>query len=72
MRLLELRLVEDQRSSVHFTAGLNVVDGMSASARDWLVRAVPALVSGVECGASAFVDVEGWPREVGPGRAVHS
>ncbi len=67
MRLLELRLIEDQRSSVRFPGNLTIVAGMSPTARAWFAHAVPSLLEGIECGASAFVDFDGSSREVGPG-----
>ena len=67
MRLLELRLIEDHRSTVRFPGNLTVVSGMSSTARAWVANAIPALLAGIECGASAFVDVGGSSREVGPG-----
>lgn len=67
MRLLELRLIEDHRSAVRFPGAFTVVAGLTEEARSWLLGAVPALLEGRECGMSAFVDVGGHTREVGPG-----
>ena len=67
MRLLELRLIEDHRSTVRFPGNLTVVSGMSSTARAFVAGAIPSLLAGVECGASAFVDIGGSSREVGPG-----
>lgn len=67
MRLHDLRLIEDQRSVVRFPGNLTVVAGLSADARAWVATAIPALIAGVECGASAFADLGGAAREVGPG-----
>jgi hypothetical protein len=67
MRLLELRLIEDPRSSVRFPGHLTVVAGMAPGARAWLCAAVPAFLDGRDSGLAAYVHVDGSTREVGPG-----
>lgn len=67
MRLLELRLIEDQHSFVRFPGNFTIVAGMSPEARDWFAHAAPSLFAGIECGASAFVEFGGTTREIGPG-----
>ena len=67
MRLLELRLIEDQHSFVRFPGNLTIVAGMSPAARNWFVHAAPLLLEGIACGASAFVEFGGATHEIGGG-----
>ena len=67
MRLLELRLIEDQHSFVRFPGNLTIVAGMSPAARNWFVHAAPLLLEGIACGASAFVEFGGATHEIGAG-----
>lgn len=67
MRLLELRLTEDQHSFVRFPGNLTIVAGMSPAARNWFVHAAPLLLEGIACGASAFVEFGGATHEIGAG-----
>jgi hypothetical protein len=67
MRLLELRLVEDRGSMLGLHPHLSVVTGLSADARTWLVRALPELLRGTECGLGAQVERDGRLDDLGPG-----
>ena len=72
MRLLELRLIEDQHSFVRFPGNLTIVAGMSPAARNWFVHAAPLLLEGIACGASAFVEFGGATHEIGAGAFIGS
>jgi hypothetical protein len=66
MRLVDLRLVEDPRSSLGLHRNLSVVTGLSPAARTWLATALANLLSGVDSGLVVRVDVDGVEAELRP------
>jgi hypothetical protein len=67
MRLVDVRLVEDQRSALGLHPNLSVVTGLSSTARGFLATSLANLLGGVESGLLVKVDVDGVEAELHPG-----
>src|SRR5215204_377723 len=67
MRLVDLRLVEDQHSQLGLHPNLSVVTGLSPTARAWLASALANLLGGADSGLLVRVDVDGVGAELRPG-----
>jgi hypothetical protein len=67
MRLVDLRLVEDQHSRLGLHPNLSVVTGLSPAARAWLADALAALLGGADSGLLVRVDVDGVEADLRPG-----
>ncbi|HEV8298370.1 MAG TPA: hypothetical protein VGQ20_13780 [Acidimicrobiales bacterium] len=65
MRMLELRLVDDRRSTLGLHPHLSVVTGLSAAARQLLARGLPELLRGADCGLYAQIERDGQLGELG-------
>jgi hypothetical protein len=66
MRLVDLSLVEDQRSALGLHRNLSVVTGLSPTARTWLATALANLLGGADSGLVVRVDVDGVEAELRP------
>jgi hypothetical protein len=67
MRIVDLRLVEDQNSALSLHPRLTVVTGLPTNARIWLARALADLLRGADCGLMARIEHGGETGELRPG-----
>jgi hypothetical protein len=67
MRIVDLRLVEDQNSALSLHPRLTVVTGLPTNARIWLARALAELLRGADCGLMARIEHGGETGELRSG-----